>query len=346
MGGKSKAPKPPDYSELARVSEKSAEMSYKIAREQLDWAKSVYAENKDVLKETSEFTLKAMQDQHAAAMKDRARYEEIYQPLEDQLAAEAADYSTQERKDKEIGRAQATVAQNFEGARQAAQRQLESYGVNPSATRFAALDVGMRASQAAAAAAAGNQASENVDATARALRSEAINVGRGYPGQIAGSYAGSVGAGNSAIGNANATAGMGGNLMGTAPQWQGLGNQAVGQWGNILNQGYQNQLQAWQANQSQSSGWGTALGFLGSMATLAFEDGGPVPEGASPSGGVKPDDVSARLTAGEFVIPPDAVKWYGEKHFHHLIEKAEKERQEATALPVPARPAAPALPVR
>jgi hypothetical protein len=58
-----------------------------------------------------------------------------------------------------------------------------------------------------------------------------------------------------------------------------------------------------------------------------FADGGPVPMGASPSMGQQTDDIPAQLNAGEFVIPKDAVAWYGEKYMHGLIEKAQKDRQ-------------------
>jgi hypothetical protein len=43
------------------------------------------------------------------------------------------------------------------------------------------------------------------------------------------------------------------------------------------------------------------------LSTLAFAGGGKVPTGASPSGGRKIDDVKARLSPGEFVIPKAAV---------------------------------------
>jgi hypothetical protein len=59
--------------------------------------------------------------------------------------------------------------------------------------------------------------------------------------------------------------------------------------------------------------------------------GGTVPDQASPTDGAAVDDVPAQLTAGEFVIPKAAVEWFGQKHFHQLIDKANKERQQMTA---------------
>jgi hypothetical protein len=361
MGGKNSAPAPPDYSQLAAVSKESAELSYKLGKEQLDWAKEQYGKDSAITGKVVDQFLSDMADTSANAKKDRARYEQIFQPLEQDLAKDAATYASPEKKDLEVGRAQANVGQQFASARTQAEAQLEGYGINPSATRFGALDIGMRANEAAAKAAAGNQASENVDNTARALRSEAINVGKGYPGSIAQSYASSQGQGNSAGGQALATTASGASTMGTAPQWQQIGNSAVGQWGNILNTGYQNQLSAWQANQQSSSGIGGALGIVGGIiaglaeggtvpesgaipapAPAATGQGGAVPVDASPSRGGAIDDVPARLTPGEFVVPQDVVRWKGEEFMQKLIAKS----REDSAHPDNARPAIHAVPAQ
>jgi hypothetical protein len=52
--------------------------------------------------------------------------------------------------------------------------------------------------------------------------------------------------------------------------------------------------------------------------------GGGVPIAASPSGGLASDDVDAKLTAGEFVIPKDVAMWKGHEHFQKLIDQARK----------------------
>jgi hypothetical protein len=330
MGGKAKAPPPPNYGPLASAMEAQSKYAMEISKEQLDWAKQVYAENKGdmqaIMRQQIEMSDYALEN----AQKDRARYEDIYQPLEDNLVADAASFASGERRDLEMGRAQANVAQQFDAQRNAATRQLEGYGIDPSSTRFQALDIGYRAQKAATQAAAGNQASQLVDATGRALRSEAINVGRGYPGQVAGSYGAALQGGNSAAGNMNNFTATSANTMGTPTQWFSGAQQGLVNQGNVMNMGYQNQLAQFNANQQASSGWGSALGLAGGMLTSAFmmEDGGAVPVQASPTQGALTDDVPAALTPGEFVIPKDVTTWYGEKHMHSLIEKARKEQQE------------------
>jgi hypothetical protein len=344
MGGKSKAPPPPDYTPIANAQRESAQMSAELAREQFAWAKQVYAENKGVTDLVVERFLETQARNDQTALEDRQRYEDIFQPLESDLAQEAADYASPERKELERGRATAGVAQQFDAARANATRELESFGINPGATRFAGLDLGLRAQAAASKAAAANQSDQQVDAVGRALRSEAINVGRGYPGQIAAQYGTAMNAGNSGNSNMLNTTASGANTMGTGVQWQGQNNAALAGWGNTLNMGYNNQMAKYKADQESSSGWGSALGAIAGIGMgiaglpttsvggrFFAAEGGAVPEEASPTGGQAIDDVSAQLTAGEFVIPKDAVDWYGQKHFFKLIAKADEERQQSQA---------------
>jgi hypothetical protein len=346
LGGKSDPPDPPDYGPIAEASEKQFELSHKLAVKQFKWAKKTYRDDKALADQVTDILLPMMEDNARAALADRARYEELFQPLEEDLAAEAAAYGTPEQRAKEMGAAQANVAQQFEGARQAAQQQLESFGINPSATRYAALDIGVRAQQAAAAAAAGTTASNRVDDVKRALRSEAINVGRGYPGQIAGTYGTAQGAGGQAIQGNLATTGSGAATMGTGPQWMGAGNNALNTWGNTLNMGFQNELDAWNAQQQQSSGWGSALGLIGGMGMkmFGFDKGGAVPVEASPSGGAIPDDVGIAVSAEEFIVPADVVRWKGEEFFQKQIEQSRTKRQELQAIPDSPRAAPPPVP--
>jgi hypothetical protein len=320
---------------MAAASKESAEIAAKTAAEQLAWAKEQYKSDKELTDKVVNKFLETQDVNAVTAAADRARYEKIYQPLEDQLAKEAEDYASPERQALEEGRAQATVAQQFEQARDASLRQLEGFGVDPTSTRAAALDVGVRAQQAAAQAAAGNQARLATETTGRALRSEAINVGKGYPGQIAGQYGTSIQAGAGAENATLAQTASGAQTMGTGAQYMGLQNQALGMWGNALT-GQSNANMA--GYQNNSGMWGTALGLAGSAAIKFLADGGmttggDVPDDASPTGGGAIDDVPARLTAGEFVVPKDVASWTGEEYFQKLIDQSRKAKEGASAKP-------------
>lgn len=348
MGGKNRAPPPPDYTPIAEASKESAEYSFRLGREQLEWAKQRYADDKQIIDSVVESALRRQDINDRAALDDRQRYENLYQPLEDQLVDDAESMMSPERERYEMGRAGAQVAQQFDAQRQAAAQNLEAFGVDPSSTRFAALDSGMRIQQAAAQAGAENQARNMTEATGRALRSEAINVGRGYPGQVAGTYGTALQSGNAGVNSALAGTASGASSMGTAPQYMGMGNQALGTWGNTLNTGYQNQLAQFQANQQASSGigglLGATVGAIGNAGGLAafFEEGGAVasvtsggnvPPQASPTRGAAIDDVNAKLNVGEFVVPKDVVSWKGEEFFQKLIEGSRKAKPQAPAKP-------------
>ena len=140
-GGKGSAPEAPDYGPLVAASEKSAKYSYKVAQDQLAWAKQTYADNKLVGDQVIDFALGQMDKQSAWADADRKRYEDIYQPLEEQAAQRAQDYLTPERQEYEAGKAEADVATQFRQARQTAQDRLEAFGVDPSQTRSGSLDL-------------------------------------------------------------------------------------------------------------------------------------------------------------------------------------------------------------
>jgi hypothetical protein len=358
IGGKSEAPEAPDYSELAAASEKSADYAYELAKEQQAWAEQTYYENKATSDIVIEAALGSLERQEQDAAEARERYETLYQPLEEQLVAEAEEYATPERLEYEAGKAEADVAAQFEAARRTAQERLESYGVDPSQTRQGALDLGTRIAEAAAQSSAGNQARDRAEEVARELRAQAINIGRGYPAEISGAESGASSAGTQAANTGLATTASGASTMGTGSQWQGLGNQAIGTWGDVLNTGFQNALSGWQAEQEASSGWGDILGTgLGIVAGKYWQQGGAIPDGrpvtidASPSRGAIPDDVNAtidgtapaRLNAGEFIVPQDVMKWKGEEWAQKEINRARQQMaspQQRPAVPQLAPPQA------
>lgn len=346
-GGKGKAPPPPDYTPIAQASKEAAEVSAAVAREQLAWAKEQYKLDRAVTDRVLDTLLPQMEEQNRIAAADRQRYERVFQPVEDALVREAQAYASPGRIEQEAGRAVADVSQAFNAQREQALQRLEGFGIDPSQTRSAALDVGVRTAQAAAEAAAANQARINTENVGRALRGEAINIGRGYPGQVAQSYAGAVQAGQTGMQGAINTTLSGGQTMGNPVAWQGLSNQAIGNWGDLTSRMYASQIEGYRASQASRPNWagllGGALGFalspapaggfggtwLGSM--LSRQTGGPIPYQASPSGGAIPDDVPVAATAGEYMIPRDVVMRKGTEFFENLIAKARR----SGAVPVP-----------
>lgn len=349
---------------------------YALQREQFAWAQDAYAQNMAVTRPVVEQMLRAQRFNQENAEEDRQRWEEQFRPIEDRFAQEAMTYDTAERRDQEMGRAMSLVAQQADAARNASLQRLEGFGINPSATRYAALDRGVSLQQAAAQAAAGNQTSMAVDNTARALRAQAIQLGRQSLGQGMGMQALANQSGAGGVNASLATTASGANTMGTAAQWGQLAGGTLGMAGNMLGTQGRLALDTWRADQEADSGLGSALGLAGGLINgarsasgaagiMAFLEeggavetpGGAIPMGASPSNGQTVDDVPARLTAGEFVVPKDVAAWKGEEFFQKLIEQSRKAKQTAPAKPetalmpaeqpaVASRPQGGALPLR
>jgi hypothetical protein len=338
--GKKSTPKPPDLSGYTDALEKSGEWGFLAAQDQLKWAKEQDATNRALLERVLGPQLAAQQNQFDNAVKDRARYEGTYQPLEDNLIQDFQSYGTPERIAAERGRAMSDVATNFDAQRRNALQRLESYGVDPSQTRNAALDIGMRTQQAAAQAAAGTNATRIAEDKSRALRADAINIGRGMPSQVAQSYGQSVAAGATAQGGANQTSATSGGLMQGANSFMNTGQAGFTGAGNMANAGFNNQMTQYnaqqQANSSLYSGIGSAVGMAAMLADGGETPPGPIDEGPTDGSGID-DQVDAKLSVGEYVIPADVVQKKGVEFFDKLLEKyhtpAQEQRQQALQIP-------------
>ena len=150
----------------------------------------------------------------------------------------------------------------------------------------------------------------------------------------------------------------------TAPtNWFNTGANNMAVYTNAVNAYNTAQLGYAQLSAEQSQGIGSMVGnivgkFLNKGGPVAFRVGGPVwkfqgagavPDGSqpqqaipvptggtpggfvpshiSPSGGETEDDVDAKLTAGEFVMPKDVSQWVGQKAMVTQIDKARQEMQ-------------------
>jgi hypothetical protein len=323
------APKPPDTTALAGASEKQAQLWADVSREQLAWAKETDTANRDILNKVLGVQLPQLDAAFQNAQEDRARYKDTFQPIEDSLVKEFQTYDTQDRREQEASKRIADVRTSFEAQRTNATRQLEDYGIDPSQTRYQALDLGVRAQEAAASALAANQGRTQVEETGRALRGEAINIGRGYPAQVAQSQgivnqtAG--GALSGAAGVTNAGVGAFGTALGAGQ----LANNGYGTAANIYNTGYQNSLAGYQANNAGAAGlWGGLGSLVGNLGgsylsnPKAFgADGGVVPQELSAIPTSSEDTVHAMLAKDEYVIPADVVKRKGTEFFDKLLAK-------------------------
>lgn len=325
-------PPPPDLSGMASASKEVAEIQFQAAKDQLAWAKQQDAMNRETLGRVLDVQLPAMEDQFANAREDRERYETQFRPLEDQFIQDAQEYASPERMAEERGKAIATVGQQFDATRRNALQRLESYGVDPSQTRNAALDLGVRVAEASAKAGAATAAGNRVEDVGRALRSDAVNLGRGSLSNVASSYGQSVAAGGAAVGGANQTTGTSSSALQGAQGYFSGALSGYGQSANITNMGFQNEMAGWNAKQQQQAGLLQGVGSIAGMAmgiadgghiqtqALPFDDDGHVDTGLGDGSGID-DTVPARISDGEYVIPADVVRQKGVEFFDKLVER-------------------------
>lgn len=313
------APDPPDMTRMAEAMEANAELFAQLGMDQLDWSKAQWGDQKALLDRVLDSQLAISDEQLANARKDRARYDETFRPIEDDLIKEFEGYASGDRIERQAGRAASAVTSAAAAQREEASRRLESYGIDPSQIRAGGIDLQARMMTAANAAGAANNERDRVENMGRALRAEAINIGKGLPSQVAGSYGQTLSAGNSAVGNMNNTVATGANTLNSAQGWMQMGNNAISGAANITNMGYQNELAGYQANQS--------LGGVGQLAGTAIgafmESGGEVPGDAKGIPG-KGDKYPVVLAEDEYVIPAEVVKWKGLEFFDRLTAKSRK----------------------
>lgn len=320
-------PAPPDLGPAAEASEEVARMQQQTAREQLAWAREQDANNRALLQQVLDIQLPAMREQFDQARSDRERYVNLFRPFEDRFAAEAEAYDSPERRQREMGSAIADVNTQFDAQRRNALQRLEGFGVDPSQTRNAALDIGVRTAQAAQQAGAATMANKRVEETGRALRSDVINMGRGALSNAAGFYGASVGAGSAAQQGALNTTQTGAGAIQSSLGFSGQALQGYNQSANILSQGFGNQMASWNAGQQQTAGM---LQAGGSLLGMALADGGSVDQaipnrgmidtGLGDGSGID-DTVPIQASDGEYIIPADVVRKKGEEFFDKLIER-------------------------
>lgn len=268
--GKQSQPAPPDYTALAQSSKEAAQIQAKTSADQLDWAKQQYADQAPQTKAYMDSMTSSMDAQTKNAQDAQDEYNKTYKPIEEQFASQASGYNSADRSAQASGAAQADVATAFAGQRQAALSSLEGYGIDPSQTRYGALDLGTRVSQAAAQATAGTQSRLQTEAMGMSLEGQAINTGRGYPSQVNQSYQGAAASGGAGISAGLNTSSTYGNLMGTANQWSNSSNQAMGVGAGIANS--QGNYGAAIAGSNAQIAAGNAAG-IGSLAGAAIGAG-------------------------------------------------------------------------
>lgn len=248
----------------------AALMQANLSREQLDWAKQIYAETADdrekataISHQVSQSQLAAQELQNKISQAGYEDYNSTYRPLEQGLVADAKNYDTPERRASEAAAASADVESNIAAQRGATMRAMERSGVNPASGKVMAMAGSMDIGAAKAKAGAANQAMRNVEQQGYARRMDAANLGRniassqGTNASIA-SQLGSNAVGSAGAGLNAAMSGQGILNSGYAGAQAGLAGAA-----NTYNNIAQNQISANSSSNSLFGGLGSAAGMMG-----------------------------------------------------------------------------------
>lgn len=245
-----------------------------FAKEQFAVANKRQEEQDKLSNEVTSNQLAASKQAQGWATEDRERYTSVFQPLQDDFIDKANSWDSKERQSQLAAEAKADVLNNASQQRQQTQRSMASMGVNPTSGRYAGVDRAAELSTGLAAAGAENNARNTVRNQAVAMKADAVNMGNGLAVNPASSLGLGVSAGSAAMGTTsgnNAQSAGNSSIMGAGFQaaMQGYGQQA-----SILQNQYNSQLNAWQAQQANSAansqGLMGGIGSIGGMAMVAF----------------------------------------------------------------------------
>lgn len=266
------APSAPDYTPIANATREQAQWQRKVAEDQLQWAKEQYADNKPYADRVKAGMLDTLDFNTETAKKDRARYEDIYQPVEDKQVENALTWDSADRKSQRAGMAGQRVASAFDAADAEATRSLESFGVDPSAVRFGALNRGSKLARAASIAGAQNKSDIDTDMQAVALRGDVINTGKGYPASISGQFGTAGSAGTAGVNAGNSTTAGAAGSLGNGLGWGNASSSSLANWGNVLDSQYKAQLGQYNAESQSNSGTMQAIGSMVGMGAMMMSD--------------------------------------------------------------------------
>lgn len=349
MGKRASAPPPPDMSRYANRNMNISQTLEGMGQEMWSWAQGMQQTMGQSFQQYLGMAMPAAEESFAWARDMRRRYEEDVLPQVESLFKDAETYASKEEEMRQRGAAIQDVKSATEAQRAAQLRKLEGYGVDPTDTRYAALDKQAGIAEAAASALAANQAGERTKEIGRQLRREAIDVGTGFLGEASNAYQQGANIGLSGI-NAGVATTQAGTMAGQSalPFYQGA-TGATESAAGIVDTGYGRQLD-YAADQRASE---SNLGGLGQLAGVAASfipgvgqvvgpaimaatkpsaaDGGPV----RAPGGPTADGGAIAISDGEYVVPADVVRRLGTNYFDKLIEKETGRAPPGTKTAIP-----------
>lgn len=197
-----------------------SEEQARVAREALEWDKERYAAEAPTREKANQLALEAAQNQNTLAKqqaeiaKDTYDYQKAtFRPLEQGIVADATSFDTPERRELMAGQAVSEFQSKLDASKAALRERMSSRGIDLSSGNAMAQEASMAVQGAAGAAAAANQARNDVETQGFARKMDAASLGRNLAsnqattaGIAASANSASAGSAQSAVANNNASA--------------------------------------------------------------------------------------------------------------------------------------------
>lgn len=281
----SKPPAPdPQIGAAALQNADIARQQLDVAKQQLDYNKEQSAWQQPLVQKIAQQQIDSADVNNQRATEQWNLYKTLFQPVESKMVSDAMNFDSPERQDMLASQAGADVTKSYQGAQDQNQRAMERMGVNPNSGKFQAISNEAGLAQAKDTAGAMNTARNNAITQGMALRQGAAQFGRNMPNTGLAADSTALNAGNSAVGNISQGNAINNANAATAQNWFGGAMTGNNSTAGILNNQYQNQLNAWaQQNQNTANmigGLGSLAGSLGGAAILkGIKTGGVIKHG-------------------------------------------------------------------
>jgi len=278
MGSKTsiKAPEPDPNIGLAQK-----ELS-ELSRRQMDfWEQDIWpglkeqsAQQQKLSEEQVGLNMESQRRQMAIAEEQYQRYKDKFEPLQDEIIADAQAYDTEANRERIASEAIGDVSTQFEIQRQNEKMRAGQYGIDPTSGRYRGMSEASNINEAATKASAANRARTAAEQLGWAKKMDAIGLGSGIFGNQATSTGLALNAGSAAIGAGQVPisnyGAMGSSLTGAIGSsmggWSNVGQLGVGKYNADVN-AYSAQQQASAAG---SAGLGSALGSIAGAAASLY----------------------------------------------------------------------------
>lgn len=253
-----------------------------LSRRQMDfWERDIWpglkeqsAQQQKLSEEQVGLNMEAQRRQMAIAEEQYQRQKTVFEPLQNEIIAEARAYDTEANRERIAGEAMGDVSTQFEIQRQNDRMRSAQYGIDPTSGRYRGMTEATDITEAATKASAANRARTAAEQLGWAKKMDAIGLGSGIFGNQATSTGLALNAGNAAIGAGQVPisnyGAMGSSLSGAT-------STAMGGWSNVGQLGvgkYNADVSAYNAQQqaaaSSSAGLGSALGSIAGAAASLY----------------------------------------------------------------------------